>query len=54
MVRKLMIPSTHKRSSVLVRLIESMLIKDKEKRISWKEIFELSEVKNAIRYERKK
>jgi serine/threonine-protein kinase ULK/ATG1 len=54
LVRKLVIPAQHKRSPVLVSLIEKMLIKDKEKRISWKEIFEMEEIKNAIRFERKK
>ena len=54
MIKKLVFPQKHPRSDELINLIRRMLHKDKEQRISWKEIFAMERIKKAVRNERKK
>lgn len=49
MIKKLTFPAKHNRSSDLVHLIERMLVKNKDERIGWKEIFNMEKVKRAVR-----
>lgn len=54
MIKKLVFPQKHTRSEELIRLIQKMLLKDKEQRIGWKDIFSMEKIKKAVRNERKK
>ena len=48
MIKKLVFPQKHTRSEELIRLIQKMLLKDKEQRIGWKDIFSMEKSKRLF------